>query len=507
MASASSLGRSDGFDLLMPSIDRSGYKPREYKVIYIQGRPHICTSFGCYMIGDGSDEAFVAFCSQNNIITVHDYDDLMGDDELHGVINKHFERMSHEDIEMWMGKYMDEGGKECSDNAYDDEDFKGFVLANMPHDERMAVLDHSSEPYSSDDDEDATRAPTDGYAPSETVESLVESEMNLDTETSTRASGQGRALKSSPIDPSTPYRTRCYGVYGDFDFAYSLNWTGSTFKKNLLKFMLDLDINTPISSKLVKEFDVIFNMTYDTDDACRGRQESRKHLDAEFSRSKIRNGILAKGFYSLESITIWHPGRPIMPSTSREDDEVNAVIYGANGLMEKGLKNINRATDIKVQLIIHGRSHSIGMYHPPTATVKDIINEVADLTGIGTDDMILRGVMTGATWEHDELVDDLGADGYRAYIVLRLRGGGGVKRKKVLVSDMKAVQNDVPCVKAVFGIEKFMSKQWLNSLTAQVMQSYKNEVEQTRGLPNQVNAMSRIREYVALKAGDVMFLH
>ena len=354
----------------------------------------------------------------------------------------------------------------------------------MSHDERMAVLDRTNEVYASEDDEDATHVPTDGYAPNETVESLVESELNLDTETSTKAFGQGQALKSSPIDPATPYRVRCHGVHGDFNFAYSMDWTGSTFQKNLLKFMLDLDNITP---KHVKEFDIIFDMSYDTDDFTRGRGTSRKLLDAEFSRSKIRNGILAKGFYQLESITIMHPRRPIMPSTSREDDEVNAVIYGANGLMEGGLKNIDHATDIKVQLITRVGSHSIGMYHPPTATVKDIINEVADLTGIGTDDMVLRGVMTGATWEHDGLVEDLGDDGYRAYIVLRLRGGGKATLKKTMVKnkrpsldpftrdgDAKIFDDGFKSAVSALKMEKIDVKAFIKSLDKDILVSLNN---------------------------------
>lgn len=88
--------------------------------------------------------------------------------------------------------------------------------------------------------------------------------------------------------------------------------------------------------------------------------------------------------------------------------------------MERRLtKVIKYESDIKVKLFTHGRGHRIGMFHPPTASVKEIINEVVDLTGIGEDDFTLRGVITGLTWKNDVQVGELGKDSYTAYIVLR----------------------------------------------------------------------------------------
>lgn len=382
---SSSLGRSDGFGMLMSFITSYPNKLRGYSVIYLCGRPHIGACFGCYEIGDGSDKDFVAFCSQNNVAIIHDYDDLMCDEELRGIITKHFEKMTAEDRDLWMEQYVEETGETEPEN----ETFMGFVLANMSHDERLAVLDRPSEFYASDvDDDDATRIASDGYVPSEAEVSEAETKLNFDTETSTKAS-----LKSSPIDFLTPWRVKCFGINRDFDFAYSTDWTGSTFKKNLLKFMLNMDNIPP---KLVKEFDVTFNMSYDTDDFTRGRMMSYKVLSEEFTRKKIHKGILARHFYRLETITISHPRAPQLPSTSGEDDEkVNAIIYGNNGLMERGLtKVINYETDIKVKLFTHGRGHQIGMFHPPTASVKDIMDEVVDLTGIGEGGFTLRGVTT-----------------------------------------------------------------------------------------------------------------
>ena len=412
---SSSLGRSDGFGMLMSSITSCPNKPRGYSVIYLCGRPHIGTCFGCYEIGDGSDKDFVAFCSQNNVAIIHDYENLMCDEELRGIITKHFEKMTAEDRDLWMEQYVEETGETEPEN----ETFMGFVLANMSHDERLAVLDRPSEFYASDVDDDATRIASDGYVPSEAEVSETETKLNFDTETSTKAS-----LKSSPIDFLTPWRVKCFGINRNFDFAYSTDWTGSTFKKNLLKFMLNMDNIPP---KLVKEFDVTFNMSYDTDDFTRGRMMSYKVLSEEFTRKKIHKGILARHFYRLETITISHPRAPQLPSTSGEDDEkANAIIYGNNGLMERGLtKVINYETDIKVKLFTHGRGHQIGMFHPPTASVKDIMDEVVDLTGIGEGGFTLCGVTTGYTWKNDTQVGDLDKDCYTAYIVLKgLRGGG-----------------------------------------------------------------------------------
>ena len=434
---SSSLGRSDGFGMLMSSITSCPNKPRGYSVIYLCGRPHIGTCFGCYEIGDGSDKDFVAFCSQNNVAIIHDYEDLMCDEELRGIITKHFEKMTAEDRDLWMEQYVEETGETEPEN----ETFMGFVLANMSHDERLAVLDRPSEFYASDVDDDATRIASDGYVPSEAEVSETETKLNFDTETSTKAS-----LKSSPIDFLTPWRVKCFGINRDFDFAYSTDWTGSTFKKNLLKFMLNMDNIPP---KLVKEFDVTFNMSYDTDDFTRGRMMSYKALSEEFTRKKIYKGILARHFYRLETITISHPRAPQLPSTSGEDDEkVNAIIYGNNGLMERGLtKVINYETDIKVKLFTHGRGHHIGMFHPPTASVKDIMDEVVDLTGIGEGGFTLCGVITGYTWKNDTQVGDLDKDCYTAYIVLKGLSGG-TKGTKVIKTVLKGNVRDLSCVGA-----------------------------------------------------------
>ena len=84
----------------------------------------------------------------------------------------------------------------------------------------------------------------------------------------------------------------------------------------------------------------------------------------------------------------------------------------------------------------HGRGHHIGMFHPPTASVKDIMDEVVDLTGIGEGGFTLCGVTTGYTWKNDTQVGDLDKDCYTAYIVLKGLSGG-TKGTKVIKTVLK----------------------------------------------------------------------
>eukprot|EP00438_Fugacium_kawagutii_P031778 Skav216951 [mRNA] locus=scaffold4155:10984:12882:- [translate_table: standard] len=151
-----------------------------------------------------------------------------------------------------------------------------------------------------------------------------------------------------------------------------------------------------------------------------------------------------------------------MPSSSESEidsnagsascDDVEDVIYSLDAFTLDDDVEIGKcdADRVKVVLKTMTGSHQIILYLDPNETVSHVKNEISWLTGLG-DGYKLVGSCSKKVWEDEMSIDTLSMDNYMAYISLRLRGGGLIKRhvkredalKALLKKSVASIKKDI----------------------------------------------------------------
>lgn len=147
-----------------------------------------------------------------------------------------------------------------------------------------------------------------------------------------------------------------------------------------------------------------------------------------------------------------------------------------------------------------GQSKGFMLKIHPNMSFSDLEFLLQGKYGISTTDLKLRPKSEPLTHDEAERLMKQCAN-----LEVSLGGfGGGPKRRRASIADMKAKPNDIPLVQSCFSITEFKEKPWLESLTMAQRKTYLKDLKANRTFNAHVALTTeRIREYVALKD----FLH